>query len=55
MAYKYFVKTDKRKETIGTVSAPSLEVAYEHAAKVKQLTLRYFIKIFKVEKLKHGK
>jgi hypothetical protein len=55
MAYKYFVKTDKKKEIVGTVSAPSLEVAYENAAKVKQLPLKDFIKIFKVEKLKHGK
>ena len=56
MAYKYYVKTDKRKETVGTVRAPSLDVAYENAAKVKQLPLKAFIKIFEVEKLKrHGK
>jgi hypothetical protein len=56
MAYKYYVKTDKRKETVGTVRAPSLEVAYENAAKVKQLPLKDFVKIFEVEKLKrHGK
>ena len=55
MAYKYYVKTDKRKETVGTVSAPSLPVAYENAAKLKQLPIEAFVKIFKVEKLEHGK
>lgn len=55
MAYKYYVKTDKRKEIVGTVSASSLEIAYENAAKLKQLSLKAFIKIFKVEEFKHGK
>lgn len=56
MAYKYFVKTDKKKEIVGIVPADSLEIAYENAAKVKQLPLKDFIKIFEVEKLKrHGK
>lgn len=52
MPYKYFVKTDKKKEIVGIVPANLLEIAYENAAKVKQLSLKDFIKIFKVEKLK---
>jgi len=56
MRYKYFYKTDKKKERVGTVSAPTLEVAYENAAKVKQLLFKDFVKIFEVEKLKrYGK
>jgi hypothetical protein len=56
MTYKYFLKTDKKKETVGTVSAPSSEIAYEMAAQLKRLALQDFIEIFKIEKLKrHGK
>jgi hypothetical protein len=55
MRYKYFYKTDKKKETVGTVSAPSLEIAYEYASQIKKLGRLEFIKLFKVEKLKHGK
>jgi len=55
MKYKYFYKTDKKKETVGTVSAPTLEIAYEYAAQIKKLGRLDFIKIFKVEKLTHGK
>ena len=55
MAYKYFIKTDKKKEAVGVFTAPSLEIAYEKAAKLKQLPLNKFIEIFEVEKIKNGK
>ena len=54
MAYKYFLKTDKKKETVGTVKAPSLEIAYELAAQLKRLTLKDFAEIFDVEKIERN-
>mgnify|MGYP006257309145 CR=1 FL=1 len=50
MTYKYFLKKDKKKETVGTVSAPSIEIAYKLAAQLKRLALKDFVTIFKVEK-----
>ena len=52
MAYKYYVKTDKNKETVGTVNAPSdRNRTIENAAQnLNNYLLRAFIKIFKVRK-----
>ena len=55
MRYKYFFKTDKKKETVGTVEASSLDMALNLAAQAKKLSVSVFVKLFKVEKFKHEK
>ena len=55
MAYKYFVKTDQKEETVGTINAPSDKMAIRLAARKKQLSVKEFMKIFKVKKITNGK
>jgi hypothetical protein len=49
--YKFFIKGDKNKEKIGEIIAISLEKAYLIASKIKNLSLKSFKKLFKVEEL----
>tara|TARA_R110002020_G_scaffold332617_1_gene548034 strand:- start:69 stop:236 length:168 start_codon:yes stop_codon:yes gene_type:complete len=50
--YKYYQKTDKKKESVGTVKAYGLEDAVRKAAIKKHLKMNTFKKLFNIEKIK---
>ena len=50
--YKYYQKTDKKKESVGTVKAYGLEDAIKKAAIKKHLKMDIFKKLFNIEKIK---
>ena len=50
--YKYYFKTDKNKEAVGTVEAKTRENAILKAATKKDFTLYTFQQLFEVEKIK---
>ena len=49
--YKYFNLNDSTKETIGIVNAESINEAYSKACSRKELPLKDFKSLFKIEKL----
>jgi len=51
MKYKYFIKKDTKKEAVGIVEANSIGNAEKIAAKVKNMPLPSFLKIFLIEEL----
>lgn len=48
MLYKFYSKVDDRKESIHTIHAASKELAIESFAKMKQLSVQKFNKLFEV-------
>ena len=51
MKYRFFSVNDKHKETVGTVTSDTLEEAYLIASKTKNLSLKSFKELFKVEEI----
>tara|TARA_R110002012_G_scaffold200206_1_gene369182 strand:+ start:146 stop:331 length:186 start_codon:yes stop_codon:yes gene_type:complete len=51
--YKYYQKSDKKKESVGTVKAYGLEDAVRKAAIKKHLKMDTFKKLFNIEKMKY--
>jgi|TARA_R110000764_G_scaffold232383_1_gene324706 hypothetical protein len=49
--YKYFYKTDLKKEKIGIIKSESLSEAFIFASKTKDLPLKDFKEIFDVKKI----
>ena len=49
--YKYYQKSDKKRESVGTVKAYGLEDAIKKASIKKHLKIEAFKKIFNVEKI----
>lgn len=52
--YKYYYKTDSKKEAVGTVKAESIDEAISKSIKKKQLDPIYFDKLFNVEEIDEG-
>ena len=52
--YKYYYKTDSKKEAVGTVKAESIDEAIFKSIKKKQLDPIYFDKLFNVEEIDEG-
>ena len=50
--YKYYLKSDKQKESVGTVKAYGLEDAIRKAAIKKHLSINNFKRLFNIMKLK---
>ena len=50
--YKYFFKSDAKKESIGVVKAKNPTQALTRAAKKKQLLMEDFLEIFFIEEIK---
>tara|TARA_R100001594_G_C3859531_1_gene220554 strand:- start:350 stop:517 length:168 start_codon:yes stop_codon:yes gene_type:complete len=50
--YKYYQKTDKKKESVGTVKAYGLEDAIRKASIKKHLKTDTFKRLFNIEKIK---
>ena len=48
MKYKFYSKSDKNKEAIGTVEAKDFKEAVQYFANLKRLTLEQFNDIYKV-------
>tara|TARA_R110001592_G_C13063003_1_gene741155 strand:+ start:1145 stop:1300 length:156 start_codon:yes stop_codon:yes gene_type:complete len=51
MKFKYFIKKDINKETVGIVTASSIIEAEMIAARTKKMSLSSFSKLFSVEEL----
>ena len=51
MKYRFFSVSDKHKETVGTINSNTLEEAYLMASKTKNLSLKSFKELFKVEEM----
>ena len=51
MKYRFFNVNDKNKETVGTINSNTLEEAYLMASKTKNLSLKSFKELFKVEEI----
>ena len=49
--YKYYQKTDKKKESVGTVKAYGLEDAVRKASTKKHLKTNIFKRLFNIEKI----
>jgi|TARA_R100000081_G_C4720263_1_gene117645 hypothetical protein len=49
--YKYFFKSDSKKEAVGKIKADGLYEATKKAAAKKKLSLNHFIELFNVELL----
>jgi len=47
--YKYFFKSDNKKEAVGKINADGLYEAMKKAAVQKRLSLDHFIELFNVE------
>ena len=52
--YKYYYKTDSKKEAVGTVKATSIDEAISKALRKKQLGFLEFDKLFNVEEIDEG-
>lgn len=51
VGYKFYVKSDIKKEAINTWPAASKEEAIANFAKIKQMSIESFTKLFEVEKI----
>ena len=51
MKYKYFIKKDIKKEAVGIIEANNIEDAEKFAAKIKNMNLKSFLKLFSIEEL----
>ncbi len=49
--YKFYIKNDKKKEAINTWPASDLNAAISNFAKMKNMTVESFTKLFEVEKI----
>jgi hypothetical protein len=47
--YKYFFKSDSKKEAVGKINAGGLYEAMKKAASKKRLSLDHFMELFNVE------
>ena len=52
--YKYYYKSDSKKETVGVVKATSTDEAISKALRKKQLGFLEFDKLFNVEEIDEG-
>ena len=52
--YKYYYKSDSKKETVGVVKATSIDEAISKSIKKKRLDPIYFDKLFNVEEIDEG-
>ena len=50
--YKYFFKSDLKRESIGVVKSKTENEAYLKAANKKKLSLPHFISLFAIEEIK---
>ena len=50
--YKYFFKSDLKREPVGVVKAKDENRSYLKAASKKQLSLSHFVSLFGVEEIK---
>ena len=47
--YKYFFKSDSKKEAVGKIKAPTKNKAIQKAAARKKLNLEHFLELFNIE------
>jgi hypothetical protein len=50
-SYKFYIKNDKKKEAINTWPASDLNAAISNFARMKNITVESFTKLFEVEKI----
>lgn len=49
--YKYYSSSDSSKEPMGKIEAQNLEKATKKAAAKKQLSIKSFLELFKIEEV----
>jgi|TARA_R110000796_G_scaffold138354_1_gene254466 hypothetical protein len=49
--YKYYSLSDSLKEPMGKIEAQNLEKAIKKAAEKKQLSIKNFLELFKIEEV----